>query len=94
VSHTCPLRTSLLSLIMIGHLTLSKRVSPYVPAPLVYTTCDPSFNVLQCLDPLSGTVKGHMFFGIMKVFRGEYIAMCLLLALRVSAFYKVPMEWG
>ena len=42
----------------------------------------------QYLDPLSGTVKRHMFFGLMKVFRREYIGMCLLLSSRVSSLHK------
>ena len=49
-----------------------------------YVTFDINLDSLQSLDPLSGTVKRHMFFGLMKVFRREYIAMCLLIVLRVS----------
>lgn len=51
-------------------------------------------STIQFLDPLSGTVSRHMFFGLMRVFRREYLVMCLLLALRVSALHEGPTEWG
>ena len=33
-----------------------------------------------------------MFFGLMKIFRREYITLCLLLALDVSSLYGVLMD--
>ena len=69
---------------MIGHPILSKRVSPYVSPCCIYATCVIPITIVQSLDPLSGTVKRHLFFGLIKVFGREYIGLCLLLALRVS----------
>ncbi|KAF9645156.1 hypothetical protein BDM02DRAFT_3189933 [Thelephora ganbajun] len=43
------------------------------------------------LDPLSGTFKKHMFFGLMKVFRREYITMCFLLALKTASTFLSPI---
>ena len=46
----------------------------------------------QHLDPLCGTGKRHMFFGLIKVFRREYLIMCFLLVLEASVPYSVPAE--
>jgi len=35
-----------------------------------------------------------MFFGLMKVFRREYVAMCFLLALKVGALHEMLKEWN
>jgi hypothetical protein len=48
---------------------------------------DPDFNRSQHLDPLSGTVKMNLFFGLMKIFRREYMAMSFLLVLKVGALH-------
>jgi len=43
----------------------------------------------QHLDPLSGTVKKHVFWGLMKVFRKEYITLAFLMTFRVSLLMHV-----
>ena len=58
--------------------------------PRIYTTHELNSNHPQYLDPRSGTVKRHMFFGFMKIFRREYIGMCLLLSLQVSSLHEAP----
>ena len=68
---------------------LVKKSFP-VRSHTTYATRDP--NPIQSLDPLSGNVKRHMFFGLMNVFYREYIGLCLILALRVSALYEVPIK--
>ena len=65
------------------------------PVRLIRCTCatrNPDFNHFQHLDPFSGTVKRHMFFGLMKVFYRDYIVMCLLLISMVSALYEESTE--
>jgi len=46
----------------------------------------------QYLDPLSGSVRGHTSSGLMRVFCREYIAMRLLLVLRVRALCEALTE--
>lgn len=55
--------------------------------PRTYSTPNPDFHRSQHLDPLSATVKKHIFFGLMKTFRREYIVMCFLLVLKVTALH-------
>lgn len=50
----------------------------------------PNLTYSQHLDPLSGTVKKHTFFGLIKVLRREYIYICFLLVLDVSGLRDVP----
>ena len=88
-SHIFPLNNFLPWLTMIGRLILSRGVSPYVFTYCIYAMCGLRFNHSQFLDPLSGTVKRHVFFGFLRVFRREYIIMCSLLVLRVSALCEV-----
>jgi hypothetical protein len=52
----------------------------------IYATCVPHFDYPQYLDPLSGTVSRHMFFGLMRIFRREYICMSFLLVAKVCCF--------
>ena len=52
----------------------SSKESPYVFTSRIYAARNPNFNNLQSLDPFSETVRRHMFFGLMKVFRREHIA--------------------
>lgn len=93
VSPTCPPKNSHPLLTTIWRLTLSRRVFPYVSTYHACAPCHPHSNHSQHLDPLSGTVKRHMFFGLMKVFRREYIAMCSLLVLKASAVHGALRRW-
>ncbi|KAI0028294.1 hypothetical protein K488DRAFT_80756 [Vararia minispora EC-137] len=43
------------------------------------------------LDPFSGAPKRHMFFGLMRVFAGEYCALAFMLALRVISAFFAPV---
>jgi hypothetical protein len=93
VSRTCPPKNFHPLLTTIWHLALSSRVFPYVFAFHVCASCDSHSNHPQYLDPLSGTVKRHMFFGLMKIFRREYIIMCFLLTLKVCDFHGILRRW-
>ncbi|KAF9786031.1 hypothetical protein BJ322DRAFT_1057551 [Thelephora terrestris] len=46
---------------------------------------------LPYLDPLSGTVKKHLFWGLMKVFRKEYIILAFLLVFRTLVGFMSPV---
>lgn len=54
------------------------------PTPRMYATSHLDFNRSQHLDPLSGTTKKNIFFGLLKIFRREYVAMSFLLVSKVG----------
>ena len=78
---------------MVGRLASSERNFPYVFTSRIYAVRDHNFNP-QSPDPLPKTIKGRTFFGTTKVFRREYVALCLLVALRVSFLRAAPTERG
>jgi hypothetical protein len=47
--------------------------------------------VIKHLDLFSGAPKRHIFFGLMKVYRFEYIVMGALVAFMVIASFLSPV---
>ncbi|KAI5124482.1 hypothetical protein M0805_008364 [Coniferiporia weirii] len=47
-----------------------------------------SFNHL---DPFSGAGKGHLFFGLMRVFRREYTGITFMIILKAATMYASPI---
>ncbi|KAL5534538.1 hypothetical protein ACEPAG_1001 [Sanghuangporus baumii] len=43
------------------------------------------------LDPFAGAKRGHLFFGLMKVFRGEYLGIVTMTVVRVLAMFSSPI---